>query len=93
MGTNPKNTPTTETQNLIWALLDEQISESDFQRLESMIREDEQVRQLYVQCVQIHVDLQQWFAEDPPSASGRALGAPLDLPQLNGDSSVVDPAV
>jgi hypothetical protein len=84
--------PISDAQDLIWALLDEQILESDFARLEEMIRTDEEIRRLYVQCVQMHVDLQQWFSKDKTSKSGGANGIPLDVPNSWDDSTLADPA-
>ena len=92
MDNTPENSPLTEVQDLIWALLDQQISESDFKQLEAMLREDEEARRLYVQCVQIHVDLQQWFDGKSTTAPCLPAGAPLDLPLLEGGSSMADSA-
>ena len=88
----PENSPLTEVQDLIWALLDQQISDSDFKQLEAMLHEDEEARRLYVQCVQIHVDLQQWFSGNPATAPHLPAGAALDLPLLDGGSSMADSA-
>lgn len=49
-------------EQLVWALLDDQISDDDRSRLEQLIASDEQARETYVQCVQMHVDLQDHFA-------------------------------
>jgi hypothetical protein len=92
MDTTPENSPLTEAQDLIWALLDDQISTSDFKHLEAMLQEDEEARRLYVQCVQLHVDLQQWFASNPGTTSCLPAGAPLNLPLPDGDSQIADPA-
>jgi anti-sigma factor RsiW len=92
MDITPENSPLTEVQDLIWALLDQQISESDFKQLEAMLEEDEEARRLYVQCVQIHVDLQQWYGGNSATAPRIPAGAPLDLPLLDGGSPVGGPA-
>ncbi len=92
MNSTPENSPRTDIQDLIWALLDETISDSDFKQLEAVLRSDEKARQLYVQCVQIHVDLQQWFAADAGTTCRLPAGAPLDLPLPDGDSQIADPA-
>jgi hypothetical protein len=87
-----EQTPDSETQDLIWAMLDEQISEGGFRRLESLLSADEEARRLYVQCVQLHVDLQQWFGPKEDAVYRGSLGLPLDLPQTNGDASLADEA-
>jgi hypothetical protein len=92
MSSSAGEDPISDAQDLIWALLDEQIPESDFARLEAMIRTDEEIRRLYVQCVQMHVDLQQLFSDDNASKSGRANGIPLDMPNSCDDSTLADPA-
>ncbi len=48
-----------EAEQLIWALLDEQIADDDVKRLEAMIQNDPRVRQRYLTCVQLHADLHQ----------------------------------
>ena len=92
MDANPGEDRLTEAQEMIWSLLDDQISDTDFQRLEAMLCEDEAIRQLYVQCVQIHVDLHSWFAGKQPASSPTVFGAPLDLPLMAGDASASEPA-
>jgi hypothetical protein len=84
-----EDAPMSDAQELIWALLDDQISDPDFVRLEAMLASDEEVRRLYVQCTQIHVDLQQWFGSEETARPGH--GIALDLP-LTSDDSMADPA-
>jgi len=50
-------------ETLIWSLLDNEIEPTGVKQLESLLQEDEQVRQLYVNCVQMHTDLQEHFGE------------------------------
>ena len=90
MNITPENDPRAEAQDLIWALLDEQISDFDFKRLEAMLRDDEEVRRLYLQCVQMHVDLHQWSGGREDAASHRCAGVSLDLPLSSGDSPLTD---
>ncbi len=92
MDTTSKDSPLTEVQELTWALLDQQISESDFKQLEKVLREDEEARRLYVQCVQIHVDLQQWFKGTSATVPRVPAGAPLDLPLPDGGTEIAGPA-
>jgi len=46
-----------DAEQLIWALLDEQISAADLKRLESLISDDDEVRNRYLECVKLHTDL------------------------------------
>ncbi len=93
MEANSNDDRLAEAQELIWSLLDDQISDPDFRRLETMLQEDESIRQLYVQCVQIHVDLQSWFGEKMPAATPPATGLTFDLPLAgSGDTALSDPA-
>ena len=60
--------PLDKAEGLIWSLLDDDIEMDELQELEVMMKEDEAVVELYVQCVQMHTDLQGHFIplpEDP----------------------------
>ena len=52
-----------EAEGLIWAMLDDSIKPADVKRLEDMLQENEQIRQRYLSCVQMHTDLNQHFGE------------------------------
>lgn len=57
-----------EAEALIWALLDDRIEDADATRLGALIEQDAAVRARYIDCVQLHVDLQELFngqAEQP----------------------------
>lgn len=54
-----------EAENLIWALLDDQLGDADTARLSELLQNHEEVRRRYVDCVQLHVDLQGHFAGAP----------------------------
>jgi hypothetical protein len=47
----------TEVQELTWALVDEQATEKDVQRLEDLLLGDDEARRTYVLCMQMHADL------------------------------------
>ena len=64
-----------EAEALIWAMLDESIEPADANRLEGLLQENEQVRQRYLSCVQMHADLNQHFAELPNMPSSPVLGS------------------
>ncbi|NOZ39912.1 MAG: hypothetical protein GXP24_06775 [Planctomycetes bacterium] len=68
-----------EAEALIWALLDDSIESANLKRLESLLQENEQVRQRYISCVQMHADLNQHFAELPNMPSSPVLGSLGDL--------------
>ena len=91
MNSSPDKTPTVNVEDLVWAMLDEQISEQEFSRLDELLRDDEEARRLYLQCVQLHVDLASFYAaKDKPASS---VGLPVSVPLPAGDAPLSDPAV
>jgi hypothetical protein len=54
-----------EAEALIWGLLDENIDAVDSQRLQALLENDE-VRQRYIQCVELHSDLTNLLGQDTP---------------------------
>jgi hypothetical protein len=52
-----------EAEALIWGLLDENIDALDSQRLEALMA-NEEVRRRYLQCVELHSDLQTLLGDD-----------------------------
>ena len=56
-------------EQLVWALLDEQITDEEFRRLEQLIVSDDQARATYLQCVQMHVDLSDYYAKNQSAQS------------------------
>jgi hypothetical protein len=52
-----------EAEALIWGLIDENIDALDSQRLEALMA-NEEVRQRYMQCVELHSDLQTLLGDD-----------------------------
>jgi hypothetical protein len=96
--------PDGNIEDLVWAMLDEQISDDDIHRLEDLLGSDEDARQIYLQCVQLHVDLMYRFnpdynpARDPQAdragtVPAPPVGLPVDLPMPSADASMSDPAV
>lgn len=86
----------TEAEALIWGLLDENIDTVSMERLEKLL-ENEQVRQRYVQCVELHSDLQYLFQPEVPAADNKqvkpatpVLGSLGDLFKLPGLNTGVD---
>ena len=82
-----------EAERLIWAMLDEQLTDADLVQLETLLKEHDQVRQRYLDCVQIHGDLHQHFAgtpdvQTPPQSKSPILGS---LGDLRPDSGTLPP--
>lgn len=46
-----------EIQELVWALVDDQASSEQARRLEELLLEDDDARQIYTLCIQMHADL------------------------------------
>jgi anti-sigma factor RsiW len=80
-----------EAENLIWALLDDQLDEADSARLAKLLEEHDAVRQRYIDCVQLHVDLQDHFttARTAQAATGSPVLTGLTFPAPIVDASIV----
>ena len=72
-----------EAEQLIWAMLDESITESDVKRLEGMMEAHQAVRSRYLDCVQLHTDLTDHFQEgdglEPPKPQCSPVLGSLDM--------------
>ncbi len=82
-----------DLEGLVWAMLDGQISEDELGRLDALLRDDEEVRRLYLQCVQLHVDLVDFYAATHNTAVQSPIGIPLSVSLPPGDASVADPVM
>lgn len=94
-GQNVDATLSEKVQTLTWALIDEHINENEQGELEQLLKTDAEARATYVECVQMHVELQSYFSEssksDPTKQPGTATMPPLDLPTLpSGNSTPAD---
>jgi hypothetical protein len=49
--------PLDEVQELTWALVDEQATDTEVHRLEELLRDSDEARHTYVMCMQMHADL------------------------------------
>jgi hypothetical protein len=65
-----------EAEALIWGLLDENIDAADSQRLEKLMG-NEEVRKRYLQCVELHSDLQTLFDEKRNTANSTKPQSPV----------------
>jgi hypothetical protein len=54
-----------QAEELTWKLLDGQLPEAEYKRLEQMLLEHELVRRRYLECVHMHVDLYDLLGQDP----------------------------
>lgn len=82
-----------EADRLIWALLDDQLAAADTTRLETLLKKNEQVRQRYLECVQIHADLHHHFEGDQPIITPDQPKSPVlgSLGDLRPDSGTLPP--
>jgi anti-sigma factor RsiW len=69
-----------EAENLIWALLDDHLEAAETTRLAKLLEENDAVRRRYIECVQLHVDLQDHFAA--AGAKAEAAKGTAVLPNL-----------
>lgn len=79
--------PLEETEALIWDLLDERLDDTGMARLTQLLEANATVRSRYMECVQLHVDLQDHFGRQDLDAKQQAGGAATvlsDLPGLAG---------
>lgn len=71
-----------EAEAMIWGLLDENIEAVDTGRLEQLMS-NEEVRQRYIQCVELHNDLQQLLGDqNKTKPSTPVLGSLGDMSSL-----------
>src|SRR5688572_15917248 len=79
-----------QVQELTWALLDDNASEDDVVRLQGLLNSSQSARQDYLQCVQLHVGLHDYFAAAPESEKPRATGKSPILGFLNAGALPLD---
>ena len=56
-----------EVEKLTWAMLDDDLSETGQRQLEQLLCDSDAARKDYIGCIQLHVDLQDYFAEEKPA--------------------------
>lgn len=66
-----------KAEALIWALLDDEIESADIKQLEEMLKDNETVRERYIQCVQMHTDLFQHFGAPQDSSQAELPKSPV----------------
>ena len=60
-------------EELIWSVLDDQdVDDTRIRELEALIAGSTEVRDRYLECVQLHVDLQEHFAVGPLETKSKA---------------------
>jgi hypothetical protein len=70
-----------EAESLTWALLDDRLAEADAARLAQLLEESQAARTRYIECVQLHVDLQDHYAAGAIAAQTKPTGAAV-MPNL-----------
>lgn len=73
-----------EAEQLIWSLLDDQLSEEGVLKLESLIREHISVREAYLNCISLHAELNDYFGK--PFRNMTQSGTTTELPAGNAIS-------
>lgn len=75
-----------ETEALIWDLLDDQLNDAGHERLSRLLEKNPAVRERYLECVQLHVGLHEYFGQMAVEAKQQASKTPVlsDLPGLSG---------
>ncbi len=107
-GVNPESRDSLETefneqqlhvQHLSWALLDDHITDEEQQQLNDLLMTDAEARAMYIDCVQLHVDLHDYCRSEQgglPDGIGQASIVPSlpppDLPTLT-DGGTSTPAL
>ena len=49
--------PPTQAEQLAWGLIDEYLTDEHIERLESLVKENDEARKRFAACLQLHVDL------------------------------------
>src|SRR5262245_21239617 len=75
-------------QELTWSLVDEQISDDEMRLLDNLLLSDDDARQTYIGCIQLHTDLAQHFGQPTEKGTPRT-GKSLVLGFLNEGTSGV----
>jgi hypothetical protein len=55
-----------QVPELVSALVDQQATEEQIRRLTQLLQEDEKARQIYIQCMHVHAELQQLLSGKQP---------------------------
>ena len=79
-----------EAEALIWGLLDENIDAVNSQRLEELMA-NEEVRKRYIQCVELHTDLQNLYEGTSTKPQSPVLGSLGDVFPNLSNTNVVPP--
>jgi hypothetical protein len=72
-------------QELTWAMLDEQLSDDEFRLLENLLLSDDDARDTYVNCVQLHAELMSHYSPRQLEAATAAGKSSPVLGFLGGD--------
>ncbi len=67
-----------EVEQLVWALVDEIITAEQMQRLEVLLRGDDESRNCYLRCMQMHADLHMMFSGDRSNGMAAIVAQPVE---------------
>lgn len=70
-----------EAETLIWALLDDTLGDAEATRLSELMESNAAIRTRYVDCVQLHIDLQQHYSK-PGSVGVKKPAGSMVMPNL-----------
>jgi hypothetical protein len=76
--------PLSEIEELTWTMIDDQLTEAQIRRLEQLVTEDKEARQIFLTCMNLHVELERLFRGENPPAPSFVLPAGVaasDIPQ------------
>ena len=80
-----------QVEELTWALLDDNATEADVARLQSLLASSASARQDYLRCIELHVGLHDHFADvAPPSDKPAAAAKSPILGFLNAGTLPLD---
>src|SRR5690606_1922194 len=75
-----------ELRELTWRLVDDEIDEPQFRRLESSLLQSEEARQVYVECIWLHSELLFYFRKNDQAKPTRLANDPLLIQILESQS-------
>jgi len=58
-----------EVQELVWALVDDHATDEQVRRLEQMLLNSGEAREIYIKCMKLHADLHTFFRAENEGAA------------------------
>jgi hypothetical protein len=81
-----------EVEQLVWGMLDDEASESEVLQMEALLLESKAARSRYLECVQLHCDLRDYFRDNSTPDTAPAVISDLTGEGLPGPGSCHQPA-